>query len=50
MIGAIAAVTSGKMGVNRAADQYCVPRTTLKDRLSGRVAEGANPGPTPYLI
>ena len=37
------------MGINRAADQYGVPRTTLKDILSGRVVQGANPGPTPYL-
>ena len=25
-----------KWGVNRAADQYGVPKSTLKDRLSGR--------------
>ena len=49
MVQAISSVTSGKMGINRAADQYGVPRTTLKDRLSGRVVQGANPGPTPYL-
>ena len=49
MAGAIKCVIDGKMGVNRAADQYGVPRTTLKDRLSGRVVPGTNPGPVPYL-
>ena len=49
MVGVISSVTSGKMEINQAADQYGVPRTTLKDRLSGRVVQGANPGPTPYL-
>ena len=32
---ALVAVTEGKMGVNRAALEYNVPRTTLKDRVSG---------------
>ena len=39
----------GKMGINRVVNQYGVLRTTLKDRLSGRVVQGVNPGPTPYL-
>ena len=26
-----------------------VPASTLKDRLSGRVKHGTNPGPAPYL-
>ena len=26
-----------------------VPRSTLKDRISGRVIHGTNPGPRPYL-
>ena len=29
--------------------QYGIPRTKLKDRLSGRVTSGSNPGPLPYL-
>ena len=37
------------MEVNGAADQSDVLQTTLKDRLSGRVTSGANPGPVPYL-
>ena len=45
--GVIKAVTEGKLGVNRAADQYTVPRSTLKDRLSGR--HGNRSGPELYL-
>ena len=47
MTGAIKAVAEGKLGVDRAADQYAVPRSTLKDRLSGR--HGNKSGPEPYL-
>lgn len=49
MKAAIDAVKSGKSGVNRAAIDHRVPSTTLKDRLSGRVKEGTNPGPRRYL-
>ena len=44
MIEAIAAVTGNKMGVNKAALEYGVPKTTLKDRISGRVVHGKKPG------
>ena len=37
------------MGINRAAQEYNVPRTTLKDRLAGRVKHGSKSGPDPYL-
>jgi len=37
MLGAMKAVKEGLMGVNRAALEFAVPRTTLKDRISGRV-------------
>ena len=37
------------MGVNRAALEHGVPRTTLKDRMAGRVTHGTNFGPKPYL-
>lgn len=47
MSGAIKAVIDGKMGVNRAADQYGIPRSTLKDRVSAR--HGTKSGPQPYL-
>ena len=47
MILAMEAVKSGKMGQNQAAKTYDVPRTTLKDRLSGKVKHGKNFGPDP---
>ena len=43
------AVTNKEMGVNRAALEFKVPRTTLKDRVSLRVIHGCNMGPKPYL-
>ena len=43
------AVASGECGINRAALDYGVPCTTLKDRLSGRVEHGRKPGPALYL-
>ena len=49
MKAAIDAVKSQKSGVNRAAIDHGVPPTTLKDRLSGRVQENTNPGPSRYL-
>ena len=49
MRNAIEAVRSGDMTANRAASGFEVPPTTLKDRLSGRVRHGTNPGPKPYL-
>ena len=42
-------VASGEYGINRAALDYGVPRTTLKDRFSGHVEHGRKPGPAPYL-
>ena len=45
---AMEAVKSG-VGINRAAMECGVPRTTLKDRISGRVEHGVNPGPVAYL-
>ena len=49
MVGAMEAVQEGRMGVNRAALEFGVPRTTLKDRISGRVVHGSKSGPKPYL-
>jgi len=43
------AVKSGEMGVNRAALEHRVPRTSLKDRISGKMKHGKNPGPSPFL-
>ncbi len=49
MSGAMKAVADGLFGINKAADEFGVPRTTLNDRLAGRVEHGARSGPTPYL-
>ena len=49
MLRAMEAVRSGTLGVNRAAEQFGVPRTTLKNRISGRVEHGRKSGPVPYL-
>ena len=46
---AMEAVMSGELGVNRSALQHGVPRTTLKDRIAGRVKHGTKPGPVAYL-
>ena len=35
--------------VKRAAEVYEVPRTTLQDRVLGKVVHGKKPGPQPYL-
>ena len=42
------AIMSGG-GINRPAMEHGVPRTTLKDCLSGRVDHGDKPGPASYL-
>ena len=46
MCDAMEAVQSGTLSTNQAAD---MPRSTLTDRLSGRVVHGMKPGPGPYL-
>ena len=48
MLAAIDDVKQG-MSCNKAVDAHCVPRSTLKDRISGRVIHGRNPGPVCYL-
>ena len=50
MVRAMDAVKRGEMGVNRAALEHGVPRTSLKDRLAGRVVHGTKMGPKPYLM
>ena len=42
-------VTTGALGVRRAALEYQVPRSTLSDRITGKVCPGATPGPPKYL-
>ena len=48
MLGAIKAASEGT-GINRAALEFGVPKTTLKDRISGRVQHGSKSGRVPYL-
>ena len=48
MIAAIEAVKAGAK-VKRPALEHGVPRSTLNDRVSGRVVHGTKPGPRPYL-
>ena len=45
----IDAASSGVLSVNRAADTHSVPRSKLKDRLSGRVVHGTKATPLGYL-
>lgn len=48
MPAAIEAVENG-CSIHQAAKEHGVPKSTLKDTLSGRVVHGTNPGPRPYL-
>jgi len=45
---AMEAVKKG-FSVKRAAEVHKVPRTTLQDRVLGKVIHGTRPGPQPYL-
>ena len=50
MYAAMKAVRNGSAdSINAAAKIHGVPPTTLKNRLSGKVVDGTNPGPVPYL-
>ena len=49
MEGALKEVVNGRMSVRQASMQYDVPRSTLGDRVSGRVLPGAVSGPIKYL-
>jgi len=49
MIKALEEAAKGKVPIFRIAKKYKVPCTTLKDRVKGRVQQGTNPGPCPYL-
>lgn len=48
MEAAMKAVESGS-GINQAARDHGVPKSTLKDRISGKVQHGQKPGPKTYL-
>ena len=45
MLAVMNAVKHGEMGLNEAATAHGIPKTTLKDRISGKVTHGINPGP-----
>ena len=49
MLAATKAVIEGGRSVRQAADLYQVPKSTLGDRVSGRVLPGARSGPRTYL-
>ena len=49
MLGALKSVQKDGLSGNSAADLHGVPRSTLKDRLSGQVKHGVKSGPKPYL-
>ena len=46
---AVDAVKKGGTTITRAVLEHGVPRTTLQDRISGRVFNGCKPGRKPYL-
>ncbi len=46
---AMEAVKNGELGVNCSALLHGVPRTTLKDRIAGRIKHGTKPGLVAYL-
>jgi len=48
MVAALEAVKQGEP-ILRAARTHGVPRTTLQDRVHGKVTHWARPGPRPYL-
>ena len=50
MLAAMEDVKSGKLSLSLAAKVHNVPRSTLHDRISGRVLHGHTPGPKPYLL
>ena len=49
MVNALDEVREGRQGLNQAARNFSVPRSTLRDRLAGRVVHGTKSGPKPYL-
>ena len=48
MIKAVTAVENG-MPIRRASELYSVPKSTLHDRVVGKVQHGTRPGPLAYL-
>ena len=48
LVNAMLAVDKG-LSLRRAAEMYNIPRSTLHDHVSGKIALGAKSGPDPYL-
>ena len=48
MVQAMAAVEQGE-SIRQASGMFGVPRSTLHDRLTGKVTHGKKSGPSPYL-
>ena len=46
---AIMAVQKGELSIRRASEIYSIPKSSLHDRISGKVTHGATSGPDPYL-
>ena len=49
MSRAVAAVVKCGISVRKAALMYGIPKSTLGDRITGRVLEGSKSGPLKYL-
>ena len=43
------AIEKGEMSIRRAAEVFGVPKSSLYDRVSGKVQHGSKPGRIPYL-
>ena len=48
ILAAIKAVQEGQP-IYTSAREHGVPRTTLQDRILGKITHGAKPGPVPYM-
>ena len=49
MQAAVDAVREDRMSVLRASQLYNIPKTTLHDRISGKVLHGSKPDSKPYF-
>ena len=46
---ALSGIQEGRLSVRRAAEAYGIPKSTLSDRLTGRVNSSSHSGPSRYL-
>ena len=46
---ALSEIQEGRLSVRRAAEAYGIPKSTLSDRLTGRVNSSSHSGPSRYL-